>query len=124
MSMSADSLKNVMTACIIHLLFPVNILMEWFFIRQTKRKPSNLDINFLNELTLFIASLLLYTEYYSLKGVYEKDNKFSRENMSDDQLFVSNILWKQKVSWYPLEYMLAILAGNCWIKLLLRLRVT
>lgn len=44
--------------------------------------------------------------------------------MSDDQIYIANILWMKKQYWYPLEYMLAILAGNCWVKLLLRLRVT
>ena len=37
---------------------------------------------------------------------------------------MANILWEKKEHQYPLEFMLAILAGNCWIKLLLRLRVT
>jgi hypothetical protein len=44
--------------------------------------------------------------------------------MSDAQLYITNILWEKHKTNYPLEYMLAILAGMCWIKLLLRLRVT
>ena len=114
-----------MYASLINLLFPINTLMEWFFLRQTKRKPSDLDINFLNEMTLFIASFVLYLEYFKYHGNRENpDNKFIRDDMSSDQIYIVNILWLKKESQYPLEYMLAILAGNCWIKLLLRLRVT
>lgn len=57
-----------MYASLVNLLFPINTLMEWFFLRQTKRKPSDLDINFFNEMTLFIASLVLYIEYFNKFG--------------------------------------------------------
>lgn len=117
-------LNYVMVASMINLLFPVNILMEWTFARQTKRGSPELDINFLNELILFLASLMLCLEYKKFSGHYNPENLFSRTDMTDNQLYISNILWEQKVSTYPIEYLLAILAGNCWVKLLLRLRVT
>lgn len=65
---SSQNLRWVMYASLVNLLFPINTLMEWFFLRQTKRKPSDLDINFFNEMTLFIASLVLYIEYFNKFG--------------------------------------------------------
>lgn len=125
LSSSSAYLNYVMYASLINLLFPINALMEWFFLRQTKRKPSDLDINFFNELTLFAASLSLYIEFFTYHGNRtNQNNKIIQDDMTDDQIYMANILWEKKVHQYPLEFMLAILAGNCWIKLLLRLRVT
>lgn len=121
---SATYLNFVMYASVINLLFPVNVLMDWFFLKQTKRKPSDLDINFFNELTLFIASLVLCMEYFKLNGFRDKSNEYLDPVMTDNQVYISNIIWYKKQHWYPIEYMLAVLAGNCWIKLLLRLKVT
>ena len=76
LSNSANYLLFVMYASLINLLFPVNVLMEWFFLKQTKRKPSDLDINFFNEMTLFIASLVLYMEYFKLYGLKDPENLY------------------------------------------------
>lgn len=114
-----------MYASLINLLFPINTLMEWFFLRQTKRKPSDLDINFFNEMILCFASFVLYLIYFQMHGNRDNpDNLFLEPDMTDDQVFIANILWAKQIGTYPLEYMLAVLAGNCWVKLLLRLRVT
>ena len=76
-------------------------------------------------MVLFIASLVLYIEFFNYYGNRSnKSNLYLSSEMTDDQVFIANILWAKHEGTYPIEYMLAILAGNCWIKLLLRLRVT
>lgn len=74
MQNSATYLRWVMYASLINLLFPMNTIMERFFLRQTKRKPSDLDINFFNEMTLFFASLFLFIEYYKFHDNRENQN--------------------------------------------------
>ena len=83
-----------MYASLINLLFPINTLMEWFFLKQTKRKPADLDINFFNEMILFIASLVLYIEYFNYYGNRtNQNNLYLVDDMTSDQVFIANILW-------------------------------
>jgi hypothetical protein len=76
-------MQYVLYASIINMFFPLNSFMDWFFLRQTKRKPSDLDINFFNEMILFIASIVLYAEYYKLFGWRKEDNLFYQDDMTD-----------------------------------------
>lgn len=69
-------LNAVMYASTINLLFPVNVIMDWTFTRQTKRGSPQVDINFFNELILFIASLMLCLEYNKFYGYHDSRNSF------------------------------------------------
>lgn len=96
MDISASYLKLVMIVSLCNLLFPVNIIMEWNFARLTNRSSSEIDMNFFNELILFLASLLLIYKYYTYHGFFDPENIFARREMSPDQLFISNIIWEEK----------------------------
>lgn len=108
----------------IQLLFPLNLLMDRFFIHQTKRKAPELGINFFNEATLFFIIIWLIKDSSRFYGVYDENIVFARPDMTENQLFACNILQHQIYHTYPFEYALAMLAGNTWMKLLLKLRLT
>ena len=43
---------------------------------------------------LFIASLVLYIEFFNYYGNREnKENKYITDEMNSDQVFIANILW-------------------------------
>lgn len=56
-------MKLVIAASFIHILFPLNQFMEWFFLRKTKRSQMDIDINVINELVLFVAAVMLYDQH-------------------------------------------------------------
>lgn len=86
-------MKYVIYASVIHMLFPINYIMEWFFLRKTKRKASSIDINLINECILFVASVMLYDNYLQFYGVYDPNNKLARNDMSADELYIINLVW-------------------------------
>ena len=77
----------------IQLLFPLNLLLDKFFIMQTKRKGSNISINFFNELILFIVVIWLIVDWDRYYGFYDSKIKFAKKDMNEYQLFSCNILW-------------------------------
>lgn len=124
MDNAAQYLFDVIFVSYIQLFFPLNMIMDRFFTYATKRKPAEIGINFLNEACLFIVIILLLIDEDRFIGHYDPMILFAREDMTDNQLFTCNVLQHQIKSTYPFEYLLAILAGNTWLKLLLKLRVT
>jgi hypothetical protein len=53
---AAGALNELLVVSYIQLLFPLNQLLEWFFIHKTKRKANDLlTIEFFNELILFVV---------------------------------------------------------------------
>jgi len=113
-----------MVVSFIQLLFPVNIIMEWYFTAQTKRKSSEIGINFFNELCLFLIVIWILKDWYEMNGLFNDEIPFARTEMTGNQLFTCNILWHQYRATYPFEYFLAAAALNTWLKFLLKLRVT
>lgn len=116
-------MNDLLLVSLIQLLFPLNVLTEWFFLFKTKRKASGIDINFVNELTLFIAIIWILKDRESFKA-YEEEVTYSYPEMTENQQFISNIMWHQLNGSYPFEYLLALLAINTWFKLFLKMRVT
>lgn len=110
----------------IHLLFPLNIVLEWFFLKKTNRKPKDIDANFLNELCLFVVTLFWMSQYNKWL-VYNPDLDYADEDMTPNQILVTNLISfivgtdEQR---YPFNNILALIASNTWIKLLLKLRIT
>jgi hypothetical protein len=68
-------------------------LLEKFFISQTKRKGSDISINFFNELILFIVVIWLIMDWNRYFGFYDPEIKFASKSMNGYQLFSCNILW-------------------------------
>jgi hypothetical protein len=68
---AASKLNLCMYVCFIHLLFPVNIIMEWFFLAKTNRKPSDIDVTFFNELCLFAVVINWIRDYGRFRGFYD-----------------------------------------------------
>ena len=66
----------------IQLLFPLNILLEKFFITQTKRKGSGISINFFNELVLFAVVIWLILDWDRYYGAYDPDILFASRAMN------------------------------------------
>ena len=119
-------LNKCFFACVIHLLFPLNVLLEWFFLSKTNRKPSDIDVNFVNELCLFCVTLYWLTSY-SGYTIYNPDLDYADKEMTVTQIHITNLISysvgtdEQK---YPFNFILAAIASNTWGKLLLKLRIT
>ena len=73
---------------------------------------------------MFIVVIWLVFDWDRYYGLYDPEIMFIHKKMNGYQLFSTNILWFQLKNTYPFEYLLAMAAGNTWLKLLLKLRVT
>lgn len=123
---AANKLNLCMYVCFIHLLFPVNILMETFFLAKTNRKPSDINVTFFNELALFSVVINWIRDYSRFKGFYNEQIDYADASMSSNQLYICNLI-HISVSGeesYPFDILMATIAMNTWFKLLLKLRVT
>ena len=91
---AASALNSAMYVSFIHLLFPFNYVMEWYFARQTKRKQGELDFNTLIECTLFVVELCWIFAWSDMHGNknYE-NNEYASPDMNDNQLYTINIIW-------------------------------
>lgn len=59
------------------LIFPFTFIFERMFLSITKRKPSNVDANFWNELILFILTCLMLVYHFKIDGVKNSNNPYS-----------------------------------------------
>ena len=123
---AAIKLNLCMYVCFIHLLFPINILMEWMFLAKTNRKPSDINVTFFNELALFSVVVNWIRDYSRFKGNYHSDMLFADPSMSSNQLYICNLIFISisETESYPFDILMALIAMNTWFKLLLKLRVT
>jgi hypothetical protein len=81
-----------MYVCFIHLLFPVNIIMEWFFLAKTNRKPSDIDVTFFNELCLFAVVINWIRDWRRFRGQFDADISYMSPDMSANQLYICNLI--------------------------------
>jgi hypothetical protein len=124
LDISANKLNLCMYVCFIHLLFPVNILMEWFFLAKTNRKPSDISVTFVNELCLFTVVINWINDWQRFKGLYDPEIEFADPKMSPNQMYICNLISSSVNGTYPFDAFMALIAMNTWFKLLLKLRVT
>jgi len=54
---ASSALNAAMYVSFIHLLFPLDYVMEWYFARQTKRKQGEFDFESVMGCCLFILEL-------------------------------------------------------------------
>lgn len=90
---SANQFWSLLVVSFIQLLFPINVMLEKFFITVTKRKGSDISINFFNELILFVVVIWLIYDWNRYYGSYDPDIMFAYRQMNGYQLFSCNILW-------------------------------
>jgi len=83
LAQSAEFLWNTLLVSFIHLLFPINIIMEKFFIIQTKRKATDWGINFFNQLALFIIIVWLLNDWIKYNGFIDPEIEFMHKDMTD-----------------------------------------
>lgn len=120
----------------INFLFPLNVLMEFVLTSKTNRKSSEIGVDFINELILFIfTSWGLYnlwyvypitlSEYLSESEIATTDNKLMQmANLSYYQRMATSIIWDIIHKRYQFHYILATLSINTWLKLLIRMQMT
>lgn len=128
---SDKNLNLCMTVCIIHFLFPLNYIMEWFFLSKTNRKQQELGLNFLNEACLFVIMCIWFNLYFKLHGKFNPEIRYQEESMTGGQLYITNLIsfiedpsGEKYGPAFPFDIMMAIIAGNTWIKLFLKMRIT
>jgi hypothetical protein len=112
-----------MTVSFIHLLFPLNTYMEYFFINKTKRKASDIGVTFYNELCLFAVVIEWIRNYTRFFGKYNADIPFAEPEMTKNQLYICNLIWCMIENIYPFAFLMAMIASNTWVKLLFKIRV-
>ena len=59
------------------IIFPFTLIFERMFLSITKRKPSDVDANFWNELILFILTCLMLDFHSKNYGVKNSNNPYS-----------------------------------------------
>lgn len=112
-----------MIVSFIQLLFPISVFMERLLLFKTKRKSDLLTVNFFNELCLFLVVVWIIFDTKRF-GTFRRNNRLSYPEMDRSILFESNIIWFYIKDEYKFDLLLAILAFNIWLKLLLKLRLT
>ena len=83
LSSAALNLNQCMISCVIHLLFPINTILEKFFLAKTNRKPSEIDVNFLNEVLLFVVTIVWFNDYTRFTGLYNPELEYADPSMTD-----------------------------------------
>jgi len=83
LAICANFLQLTMYVSFIHLLFPLNQIFEWYFTKQTNRKPTEIGVNFFNELCLFVIMIIWIRDYYGFEGE-DPENKIQRPGMTTD----------------------------------------
>ena len=88
-------------------------------------------LNFFNEACLFVIMCIWYNQYFKLYGKYNPDIKYQKESMTDGQLYITNLIsfiedpfGEKYGEHFQFDRMMAIIAGNTWIKLFLKMRIT
>jgi hypothetical protein len=119
---AAFNLNLCMTVSFIHLLFPLNTYMDYFFIKKTKRKAKSIDITFYNELCLFTVVIEWIRNYSRFSGNYNPEIPFADPEMSNSQLYICNLIWCLIENIYPFAFLMAMIASNTWVKLLFKMR--
>lgn len=57
-----------MCISLIQLWFPINIILEYLLIHQTKRKPSEISLDKINELLLFCNIIIWMKMFHDYSG--------------------------------------------------------
>ena len=68
-------LNTVMFASYIHLLFPLNILMEFVLTAKTNRKFGGLGFDFFNEAILFIITIVAMYDMNTRFTTFNEENR-------------------------------------------------
>lgn len=97
--------------------------MEWYFAFKTKRKSSEIGINFYNELILFI-NVVVWANFSQVYKVYDPEISFADEDMTPDQWLMCAIIHQKLNANYTFTLIIAVMAFNTWLKLLLRMQIT
>ena len=69
----------MLVVSLIQLLFPVNLIMEWYFTLKTNRKSPEIGVNFWNEGCLFFIVLYWIFDYMDLSVAPNMDASFFDE---------------------------------------------
>ena len=99
--------------------------MDFIFTWKTKRKHSDLGVDFTNEMILFI-NVIYWIYIWGFETERDTAIPFQFDNMSFEQIYITQILWKKfnsgTIAIFTIQ--VAVAAFNTWLKLLLRLRIT
>ena len=85
---TAYNINNVMYISFIQLLFPLNYFMDFIFTWKTKRKSSDLGVDFTNELILFI-NVIYWIYIWGFETQRDNDIPFQFDDMNFDQIYIT-----------------------------------
>lgn len=124
MDSANTNLNFCMYVCVIHLLFPLNYIMELFFLSKTNRKQQDVGLNFYNELCLFIIVINWFNDWTKYTGMYNPELWYAYPTMNPGQLYITNLIGFIEDGTYPFDAIMALIAANTWIKLGLKMMIT
>jgi hypothetical protein len=56
-------------------------------------------------------------------GAYNPEIPFATPDMTNNQLYICNLIWCLIEEIYPFAFLMAMIASNTWVKLLFKIRV-
>lgn len=89
---SSTDLNDLLLVSLIQLLLPLNLILEWFFVYKTKRKPNEIDITFINEAVLFVTIIWILLNR-ARNEQYDPLVPYSYPEMTPGQIFISNTIY-------------------------------
>jgi len=132
---AAVDLWDALVISCIYLMFPLDIIIRKFYLKNTNRPAQSLSAMIVFDLALFIVVIILINDYYRFQK-YDTENRWQEEDYGHMENLMINIIWYRhcsstqndvlicaKSTKYHFDWLLTVMVFLVWMKMLLYFRV-
>lgn len=125
---SSVFLQDAKNIANLNLLYPLNILIQGYFLQKTARIRSSICMNEVVDFMIFVI-VMIWSFNWSSYQLPLEGNEFakaikSEKELNSHQIFMINIIWDIHQFNYRFDFVLAIIVFLTWMKLFLCFQVS